>query len=451
MGVDATQWLGRSLGKYTLDRIAGIGGMAVVYAARHRNGHRAAVKMLRPALSVSADVRARFVREGYAANRVPHEGVVRVFDDDVTDDGVVYLVMELLEGETLASFARAAPGGRLSVHAVVEVGCQLLDVLAAAHEAGVIHRDVKPENVFVLRDGTVKVLDFGVAQIRDPRSPTATATGRMLGTPAFMPPEQAYGRRSQIDERSDLWSAAATLFAVLAGRVVHQASTAEETLIKAATEAAPPIATVVPDVPPAIAAVLDRALAIDRDARWPSAAAMRGALEDAYTRTYGTPIGRVVEGRSGVTAVRRSRRRLPVVAAIVLALGAAGVASAARGRDAPDTSSSTIEPSAPSVTASRVAAEIDEGGAPVAAAIHEVPAVTPSASSAVDEGAAIAPSAASALRSSRRADAIAVVPPAEATSVEADASVVAANENENVVCFEIDEEGRKWPKRCVPR
>ena len=155
-------------GKYRLDRVLGVGGMAAVFAATHRNGKEFAVKLLHPEPSLQADMRARFLREGYVANAVKHAGAVTVIDDDVTEDGSAFLVMELLEGKTVEAVWDERAGRRtLDLRVVVAVAMQLLDVLAAAHKNHVVHRDVKPANLFITRDGQLKVLDFGIARIRD--------------------------------------------------------------------------------------------------------------------------------------------------------------------------------------------------------------------------------------------------------------------------------------------
>jgi len=153
--------------KYTIDGVLGVGGMAVVYKATHRNQAEFALKMLHPELSLHSDVRARFLREGYAANSVKHPGAVLVVDDDVAEDGAAFLVMELLRGRTAEQLA-SDWGGRLPLDMTLAVAEQLLEVLAAAHEKGIVHRDVKPANLFVTRDGTLKVLDFGIARVRRP-------------------------------------------------------------------------------------------------------------------------------------------------------------------------------------------------------------------------------------------------------------------------------------------
>ncbi len=140
--------------KWHLDRLIGIGGMAAVYSATHRNGKRGAVKLLHLELSLEKDARERFLREGYVANKVGHPGAVVVLDDDVAEDGSVYLVMELLEGASLIDLLEQQKDWILPTHAALSVVEQLLAVLASAHDAGIVHRDIKPENVFVTNDGS---------------------------------------------------------------------------------------------------------------------------------------------------------------------------------------------------------------------------------------------------------------------------------------------------------
>jgi serine/threonine-protein kinase len=170
-------------------------------------------------------MRERFAREGYIANRVNHPGVVTVLDDDVAEDGSLILFMELLDGETVEARARRTQK-RLEVDETMWVAHELLEVVAAAHDAGIIHRDLKPENLFLTRDGRLKVLDFGIARLRELSSRSgATSSQSSLGTPAFMPPEQARGRWEEVDARSDIWAVGATMFSLVAGRSVHEAAT----------------------------------------------------------------------------------------------------------------------------------------------------------------------------------------------------------------------------------
>jgi serine/threonine protein kinase len=285
----AGQRVGRTLcGKYTLDALIGVGGMAAVYKGVHRNGHRVAIKMLHPAISASEALRARFLREGYAANAVDHPGAVRVLDDDTAEDGSVFLVMELLEGETLRELWERA-GCRLPIQQIAAFAHQLLDVLAAAHAKGIVHRDIKPDNLFVTADGRLRVLDFGIARMRDASGSSATRTGGVMGTPAFMPREQALGWVKEIDGRTDLWAVGATMFTLVSGEMVHQADTPEHIVVLTATQPARPFGSVVA-VPPAIAAVVDRSLAFAKDDRFPDARSMQQALEQAYLASFGIPL-----------------------------------------------------------------------------------------------------------------------------------------------------------------
>jgi serine/threonine-protein kinase len=290
-------------GKWKIDERIGSGGMATVYAATHRNGMRAALKMLHAPLSRDASTRARFLREGYVANSVGHDGVVAVLDDGVTDDGAAFLVLELLEGETIDA-RRHELGGKIPVDEALDIGLQVLDALAAAHAQGIVHRDVKPENVFLTVTGKVKILDFGLAHMRDAQG-EATKTGVTIGTPEFMPPEQAQGRRDRVDPRSDVWMVGATLYTIISGAFVHEdAETIHEALIASATRRPRPVRELAPFLPPAVAEVIDRALELEMDDRWESADHMRAALVEARN----TPAAPKYES---ATALALSTSRVP--------------------------------------------------------------------------------------------------------------------------------------------
>jgi len=276
-------------GKYTLESILGVGGMATVYVAKHRNRKVFAIKMLHADLSTRETMRTRFLREGYVANSVMHPGAVAVLDDDVAEDGSAFLVMELLDGSPVDEIWMEHER-RVPVPIVLSIGEALLDVLASAHERGIIHRDLKPANLLVTSEGELKVLDFGIARLRDERGGGATATGAMLGTPAFMAPEQAHGRTNDVDAQTDLWAVGATLYTLLSGALVHDGDNAQQLLIAAATKPAPLLSTLAPHVPGEVAKVIDRALAFEKPDRWPSALAMREALQAASTTALGTPI-----------------------------------------------------------------------------------------------------------------------------------------------------------------
>lgn len=285
--------VGRTLkDKWRIDALIGTGGMAAVYSATHRNGHRVALKILHAGLSVDAAIHERFLREGYVANTVQHPGVVRILDDDQTEDGAAFLVMELLEGESMAARAERL-GGHLPVHEVASMADQLLDTLAAAHDRGVVHRDIKPENVFLTHEGRIKVLDFGIARVREATSTSATSTrtGTLMGTPSFMPPEQALGRTSQVDALSDLWATGACMFVLTAGQLVHFGETANEQLIAAATVPARSLTLAAPWAPVPFVQVVDRALAYDKAHRWPDARAMLAALRQGMAAIQEAPSG----------------------------------------------------------------------------------------------------------------------------------------------------------------
>jgi serine/threonine protein kinase len=298
-GADASElelvsrWLGKTIKeKYVVETMIGSGGMAVVYAARHhRNGKRFAVKMLHRELSLNTFIRQRFLREGYVANRVDHPGAVAVIDDDVTEDGSAFLVMELLVGTTVESLWESH-SQRLPLDCVLAIAEQLLDVLTAAHAQNIVHRDLKPANMFLVRDGSVKILDFGIARLRESTDSSKTESGTTLGTPLFMPPEQASGRSRDVDGRTDLWAIGATMFSLLSGQYVHDGENATQVLISAATSQARSLTTAVVDPHPVITALIDKALAFDSDDRWESAAAMRAAVAAAHESVFGTPISR---------------------------------------------------------------------------------------------------------------------------------------------------------------
>jgi serine/threonine-protein kinase len=275
----------RVLGKWRLDRLIGIGGMAAVFEATHPNGNHVAIKILHPDLAGFDEIRERFLAEGYAANRVAHAGAVTVRDEGTTEDGAVFLVMDLLRGQTLAE--RLEPGSKpLSVGAALEVCSQLLDVLVHAHDRGIVHRDIKPENVFLTSEGRVRLLDFGIARVEASRRSHETQVGTTLGTPAFMAPEQALGRWEALDGRSDLWSLGATMYLMLSGRPVRESGSVTEQLLGAMTRPVPSLGEV-SDLPRSVVAVVDRALAFDREDRFPDARSMQLAVRAVLSELSG--------------------------------------------------------------------------------------------------------------------------------------------------------------------
>jgi serine/threonine-protein kinase len=290
-------------GKYHLEAVLGVGGMAAVYRATNTAVRRpCAVKILHRDIAGNAEVRRRFVREGLVANTVGHRGVVDVLDGDVAEDGSAFLVMELLEGDSVESIAEAA-GGRLSVGFVLAIASELLGVLAAAHGKGVVHRDIKPANLFITSDGFLKVLDFGIAKLRDGTSTQMTRTGMSMGTPAFMAPEQALGRTNDVGPRTDLWAVGATMFNLLSGRGLHVADSAQQLMIFVATRPPMSLGDAASYVPAPIVSVVDRALAFAADDRWPDAARMSAATAAAHQTLFGAPVPSIASARSaGVAA-----------------------------------------------------------------------------------------------------------------------------------------------------
>ena len=266
-------------GKWRVDSLLGAGSMASVYAITHRNGSRAAIKILHETLADDVDICERFLGEGYLTNQVKSQGILTVFDDGMTDDGCPFLVMDLLMGSTLEDY-RTGKGGKLPLREVLDIGDKILDTLSAVHSAGIIHRDLKPQNVFLTDDGGLKVLDFGVARLHEDRRSQSklSMVGVVLGTPSFMAPEQAQGLREKVDSKSDLWSAGAIMFTLLTGEAVHMAPTMQARLLAAATSKARPIGSILPDLPGDVCLVIDTALQFKKEERWQTAEAMRNAL-----------------------------------------------------------------------------------------------------------------------------------------------------------------------------
>jgi serine/threonine protein kinase len=276
------------MGKWRIVRELAHGGTSTVYEAVHRNGRRAAVKVLRPGLAADHRGRTRFLRESSLANRVDHPGVISVIDEDVTPDGMVFLVMELLVGETLEQrWTRL--GRRVPVGDAIAIAAEIMEPLVAVHRVGIVHRDLKPSNVFLSRQG-LKLLDFGVARLREINADETaiTRSGSMLGTPAFMAPEQARGHWDEVDARTDIWGASAILFALLTGRFVHDGETPNELLIASATQAPVSLARFAADVPAALVALVDRGLLRDKQLRWPDASSMLAELRALQKLVPGT-------------------------------------------------------------------------------------------------------------------------------------------------------------------
>ena len=265
-------------GKWTLDSLLGVGGMAAVYGASHRNGQRAALKILHADFARDKVICERFLREGYVSNKIGHPATVAVLDDDKTEDDAPFIVMELLEGHTVRELWKQF-GRRMPIPQALRICDDILDCLVACHALGVIHRDLKPANIFVTHEGVTKVLDFGVAQMRSATS-ERTATGTALGTPAYMSPEQAMGLVDQLDGRADLFSVGAMIHALVTGQRINNGRTENEALIMAATTPVPSVARIAPDLPIELIGLIDKALAWDRRNRHNDAREMQTAVRD---------------------------------------------------------------------------------------------------------------------------------------------------------------------------
>jgi serine/threonine-protein kinase len=270
--------------QYLVDREIGRGGMAVVYRATDLRLHRpVAIKVLPPELAFNRDVRERFLREAQTAAQLSHPGIVPIYMVDEAE-GLVYFVMALVEGESLAE--RLARDTRLPVEESRQILIGVADALAYAGAHGVVHRDVKPDNIMLdRRTGRPLVTDFGIARAAagDTR---LTVTGIAIGTPAYMSPEQALGER-ELDARSDVYSLGVIGYQMLAGETPFKASNTPAMLVKHVSETPRPLLSLRPDAPPSLAYAISRALAKKPEERWPDAGAFRDAL--ATTAADDTP------------------------------------------------------------------------------------------------------------------------------------------------------------------
>ncbi|MCU1352653.1 MAG: Serine/threonine-protein kinase PrkC, partial [Acidimicrobiales bacterium] len=258
-------------GRYALGAVLGGGGMGEVRAARDlRLGREVAIKLLRPDLARDPGVRRRFEHEARAAARLTHPHVVTVYDTG-EDQGEAYLVMECLPGRTLADEMAAGP---LPPERVVAVGTAILGALTAAHELGIVHRDIKPSNVLVAADGSPKVADFGIAKTSE--SSDHTGTGLVVGTTAYLAPERLRGEPAS--SRSDTYSVGVVLYEALTGHRPYVGDTPAAVVHAVQSLEPVPAAELRPGVDPGLSATLARAMAKDPAERFPSAAALAGAL-----------------------------------------------------------------------------------------------------------------------------------------------------------------------------
>lgn len=271
-------------GAYRIEEPLGRGGMGEVFAARHlRTGRRYAVKTILAGAGASEDAIRRFEREATAASAIGHPGIVQVHDFNVAPGGVFYLVMDLLEGETLA--ARLERERALPWQDAQRIAVELCAALGAAHDKSLLHRDIKPTNIFLAKDRVVLV-DFGLVKPIAESSPV-TSTGAVVGTPMYMSPEQARGEA--LDVRSDLYSLAAVVFEMATGAPPFLDRTMASVYARLLNDPPPRASAVARKAPRALDDVLVRALAKDRAARYGSARALGEALAQVHEEGVSAP------------------------------------------------------------------------------------------------------------------------------------------------------------------
>jgi serine/threonine protein kinase len=313
-------------GTYRLGELLGAGGMGQVYEAEHAAlGRKVALKVLRPGMD-DVEGTSRFRREMRAVAALTSEHVVSVFDCGALEDGTPYFVMERLEGQDLRQVLRSF--GPLPVRRAVHALQHALRGIAVAHRAGIVHRDLKPENLFLVaraRGGELcKVLDFGAARMD---SSLATRQGAVIGTIRYMAPEQL-ADASRVGPASDIYALGAILYECLTGRPPHVADAMPELMFKIMNERPPPVTTLKSNIPPALAAIIERALSHAPEQRFPSAEAFDEALD-----TFTGGASPTVAGPSDVTASfgESVRAQVPEVGPAALSVSNVGQARRQRG------------------------------------------------------------------------------------------------------------------------
>ncbi len=264
---------------FQLVRVLGEGGMGRVYAAQHVRiaSKRFAIKMLHPEYARQPQVLARFLREAEATAAIESPHVVEVYDVDRTPEGRPYIVGELLQGRELSD--HLARSGKIEMGPAVRIVRQICKALEAAHAKGIVHRDMKPENVFLTGDlqrPTIKILDFGISKVESADGPALTKTGMIMGTPSYMSPEQAKGQK--IDHRTDIYAVGAILYALLTGRKPFEGNDPTSIMARVLREDPPPPRGVEPTISEAMERIIQRAMAKNPQDRYPSVHELDEAL-----------------------------------------------------------------------------------------------------------------------------------------------------------------------------
>src|SRR3978361_214770 len=277
--------IGQSFGNYRAIALLGEGGMGVVYLAEHPEiGRKVAVKVLHRDFARDEQLLGRFLNEARAANAIRHPNIIEILDSGMLAARTPFLVMELLEGESLA--ARIKRVSRLTIRDAVDFTYQTASALAAAHAKGIVPRALTPDNLFVVPDPhetnreRIKVLDFGIAKLQQP-SPgdsVKTRTGTLMGTPIYMSPEQCRGIRA-VDHRTDVYSLGVILYEMLAGQPPFVSEGFGDLVNMHINMAPPPLHTGRPDIPPALEAVILKALSKAPDDRFDGIASFQVALK----------------------------------------------------------------------------------------------------------------------------------------------------------------------------
>ena len=288
--------------RYRIEGQLGKGGFGAVFLASHvATRQQVVLKVLKPDLSEDPTQVQRFYNEARASSLLAHPHTVRVHDFGQTDGGLLYIAMERLHGKELAQALRESPGGRLPAARLLRIASAVCKSLSEAHHAGLVHRDLKPDNIFLCQvhgeDEFVKVIDFGIAKPVDaPVDGGLTRTGFTVGTPKYMSPEQVMQR--QLDGRSDLYSLGIVMYQCLCGEVPFAGTTPMETLMAHLQDRARPLAERVPELPTAVVTVVEKAMAKKTEDRWADADQLRHALAAALAE---------VEGQTAVAATTPSQ------------------------------------------------------------------------------------------------------------------------------------------------